>query len=246
MPQDPKPANRPFRDHGSCKALTDLTVQHLARDPTLGRCRRYGKGGEIWHPEDKADRLYLLQQGQVVILSQDAAGHEVIIRVIEAGEPFGELCFCTEHSGTRENSARAITDSEALDLDFGRFLKHLQESQKALSSVVFTLCTRLAEAERRIEVLSYRAAEDRLARLLLQLATSRGKPSSKHQGEMMLPLSHEELALMAAMSRPHVSVTMGKLRRLGLVHYGRGSLLRVNTSLLLSFVTKPKATRVRE
>jgi len=40
---------------------------------------------------------------------------------------------------------------------------------------------------------------------------------------------------MAAMTRPHVSVTMGKLRTLGLVHYGRNSQLTVDVTRLAEY-----------
>lgn len=52
----------------------------------------------------------------------------------------------------------------------------------------------------------------------------------------MLPVSHDDLAQMAAMSRPHVTVTMGRLRRQGLVRYGRGQALAVNVPALKSFL----------
>ncbi|MBC7925026.1 MAG: Crp/Fnr family transcriptional regulator [Bryobacteraceae bacterium] len=245
MPKDPESERQTLRDHGSCKALTDLTLKHLSSDPSIGRRRRYLKGSEIWGTEDKADRLYMLQRGQVLILINNSSGHEVILRVVEPGQPFGELCFCAEHGGVRENCARAMTQCEAVELDFSRFLKYFEESRNALRELVFTLCTRLAQAERRIDVLSYRAAEDRLARLLLQEAKAKGTPSTKHQGEMTLPLSHEEIALTAAMSRPHVTVTMGRLRKLGLVDYGRDTQLRINIAAMLDFVTKPKRTTNR-
>jgi CRP-like cAMP-binding protein len=77
-----------------------------------------------------------------------------------------------------------------------------------------------------------------LARLLLQVAKAKGAPSSKHPGEVMLVLNHEELALMAAMSRPHVSVTMGKLRKLGLVDYARDTPLRVKLEAITAFIMK--------
>ena len=40
---------------------------------------------------------------------------------------------------------------------------------------MFTLCLRLTDAEHRIEVMAHRGAEQRLGRLLLRLATSRGR-----------------------------------------------------------------------
>jgi hypothetical protein len=46
---------------------------------------------------------------------------------------------------------------------------------------------------------------------------------------------------MAAISRPHVSVTMGKLRKLGLVEYGRDTPLRVRLAQTKAFITRPKS-----
>jgi CRP-like cAMP-binding protein len=57
---------------------------------------------------------------------------------------------------------------------------------------------------------------------------------------MTVHLNHEELALMTAMSRSHVSVTMGKLRKLGLIDYGRDTPLRVKIEPLQAFVMKPR------
>jgi hypothetical protein len=47
-----------------------------------------------------------------------------------------------------------------------------------------------------------------------------------------LQVSHQELAEMAAMSRAHVTVTLGKLRKGRLIRYGRNRSLVVNPSLL--------------
>lgn len=246
MPKNSDPDELPLERHDDCEALTELTLEHLPQDSSFGRRRKYPKNSYIWRPDDQADRIYLLRRGQVAALISDSAGNEVLLRVIDAGQPFGELCFCSEKDGLRGNSARAIIESEALEVEFSAFLAHLQENREALLAFVFTFCKRLAETERRIEVLSHRGAEDRLTRLLLQLAAARGKPSARRKNDVMLVVSHDELALMAAMSRPHVSVTMAKLRRRGLVHYERGSQLHVNIALLKSLVNTPRNLRSRD
>lgn len=181
-------------------------------------------------------RLYFLKRGQVVIMLNDEAGCEVIVRVIGPSEPFGELCFCSERDRPRGNCAQAAVDSEVLEVSFSDFMLHLQKNADALRAFTFTFCKRLADAERRIEVLSHRGAEARLGRLLLQLAAAGGLSSSMHQGETRLAVGHDELARMAAMTRPHVSVTMGKLRNRGLVHYDRGSQLTVDVVRLAEYV----------
>ena len=53
----------------------------------------------------------------------------------------------------------------------------------------------------------------------------------------MLLVSHDELAQMAAMSRSHVTVTMGKFRHRGVVQYERGLPLMVNVKSLAAYLT---------
>jgi CRP-like cAMP-binding protein len=102
---------------------------------------------------------------------------------------------------------------------------------------MFTLCMRLTDAEHRIEVMAHRGAEQRLGRLLLRLATSRGRLGRSGRVETMTVLvSHSELAQLAGMSRPHVTVTMGRLRRRGLVRYARERSVRVEVALLTEYL----------
>lgn len=229
MPEKP-PSE--FPNHRACETLTGLTISHLPQEESLGRARRYRKGAYIWRPEDRADRIYFLAHGQVAVMTSDPRGHEIILRVIETGEPFGELCFCTAETGLRDNSARAVIDCEAVGISYKDFVNYLQDNHTALHALIFTFCVRLGDAERRAEVLAHRGAEERLGRLLLQLAATKGQPSKDGKDQVLLHASHDELALMAAMSRSHVTVTMGKLRRHGLVRYGRNQPLVVNVPAL--------------
>jgi len=81
--------------------------------------------------------------------------------------------------------------------------------------------------------LAHRGAEDRLSKLLLHLVNRRGENS-----KVILHLSHDELAQMAAMSRSHVTVTMGKLRRQNLVFYERNRPLTVDVPLLTAYLNR--------
>jgi CRP-like cAMP-binding protein len=104
----------------------------------------------------------------------------------------------------------------------------------ALEALMFTLCLRLTDAEHRIEVMAHRGAEQRLGRLLLRLVTSRGR---KSRGDIpTVSVSHNELAQLAGMSRPHVTVTMGRLRRRKLVRYDREGPVRVEVKSLTDYL----------
>lgn len=225
-------------DHRTCQTLTEMSLQHLPQDGALGKVRRYAKGDDIWRPEDESDRVYFVLKGEVTVLFADAQGHEVILRKAEAGQLLGELCFCTPEHRLRETFARASVETQAVELKYAEFVRHLQDDKAALHALLFTFCTRLAEAERRSEILMYRGADERLCRLLLQLAEMRGHPHKAIHGPVTLHISHDELAQTAAMSRAHVTVTMGKLRELGLISYDRNRPLIVDMPRLAAHINK--------
>jgi CRP-like cAMP-binding protein len=227
----------PHGEHQDCETLTALTIDNLPQDGVLGLPRRFRRGDDVWQPGDRSDRIYFIKRGQVAIIASDRDGHEVVLRFVEMGEPFGELCFCGGPTAYRHTSARATTETDVFEIKLEDFMSYIQEDLYVLTAFVFTFCIRLAEAERRIEVLAYRGATERLGNLLLQLADARLKQGADRRGEVKLPLSHEELARMAAMSRQHVTLTLGKFRRLGLVRYERGRPLVIDTEALASYLS---------
>lgn len=237
MENDGQAGTPELRSHRDCERLTGLVYEYVAQEPTLGRQRNFAKGTFIWNRKTSHHAVYFLRRGQVAILLNDANGCEVIVRVIKPGELFGELCFCSRRNEPRENCAQAVVDSEALEIHYLDFIHYLRRQPSALETFTFSLCKRLADAEDRIEVLSYRGAEARLGRLLLQLAKA-GKfaEEQNNQRPVKVLASHDDLARMAAMTRPHVSVTMSKLRARGLVNYGRGRQLTVNMQSLAGYL----------
>lgn len=229
-----------FSNHLPCNALTGLTLDHLPEDGSVGRIRHFDKGADIWRPDDRADRIYFLRRGQVVVMSGDSEGNEVIMQVIGRGEPFGELCFCSQEKGLRHTTARAVVESEALEVRYSDFVSYLQKNAGALMNFTFTLCERLSEMKLRVGVLAHRGAEERLGRLLLQLAAPPGQQHAEGTNEVPLHVGHEELAKMAAMNRSHVSVTMGKLRKRGLIRYERNRPLVVDVPALTTYLTNAR------
>ena len=176
-------------------------------------------------------------EGRVVVMTAKPDERPVTVRTIEPGQPFGELCLCSIRAGIRETTACALVDSEALEIKLSRFLSYLHQNRAALEALMFTLCLRLTDAEHRIEVMAHRGAEQRLGRLLLRLATSRGhKGRIGGKDTITVSVSQNELAQLAGMSRPHVTVTMGGLRRRRLVQYEREGLVRVEVTSLTEYL----------
>ncbi len=228
------PFEFPPNQHKDCRTLTELTVEHLPLDGSLGHSLKHPKGSFLWLPDDRQDKIYFLQKGQVVVYFGDTEGREAIVQDVEEGKAFGELCFCGKYTN-RGSTASAVKLCETVAVTVGDFMNYMQVNREVLAALVWTYCVRLADAERRFEILAHRGAEERLEHLLLHLAVIKsqkyGEVYSKTD-EVILDLSHNEIAKMAAMSRPHVSVTMNKLRQNGFVDYGRTTPLKVNVSAL--------------
>jgi CRP/FNR family cyclic AMP-dependent transcriptional regulator len=226
-----------FPHHRDCEALTGITLDHLPRDGTLGRVRRFAKGAYLWQADDAADRIYFLRKGRVVVMTANPHERPVALRTIEPDQPFGELCLCSVRSGIRGTTACALLNSEAFEIKLSNFLGYLHQNRAALDALMFTLCLRLTDAEHRIEVMAHRGAEQRLGRLLLRLATSRGQKRRIGRRDMVtVSVRHIELAQLAGMNRPHVTVTMGRLRRRGLLEYRREGLVHVEVVLLADYL----------
>ena len=226
-----------FPHHRDCEALTGITLDHLPRDGSLGRVRRFAKGAYLWQPDDAADRIYFLRTGQVVVMTAQPHERPVILRTIEPDQPFGELCLCSVRTGIRGTTACALVASQAFEIKLTSFLGYLHQNRAALDALMFTLCLRLTDAEHRIEVMAHRGAEQRLGRLLLRLAASRGRKRRIGRRDMVtVSVRQTELAQLAGMNRPHVTVTMGRLRRRGLLEYKREGLVHVEVALLADYL----------
>jgi CRP/FNR family transcriptional regulator, cyclic AMP receptor protein len=226
-----------FPHHLDCETLTGITLDHLPRDGSLGRIRKYTKGTHLWESDDAADCIYFLRRGRVAVMTATPEDRPVLLRTVEVDQSLGELCLCTTRTRTRGTTATALIMCEAIEIKLSQFLGYLRHDREALEALVCTLCLRLTDAEHRVEALAHRGAEQRLGRLMLRLGTSGARVGrTVRRDTVTLSVSHKELAQIAGMSRSHVTVTLGRLRRRGLVRYRREGPLRVDVSALTVYL----------
>lgn len=237
MPKEPGSAEQRLSSHDACEVLTGLVLEHL---PSLKNrhTRAYAKGRNIWTPDQPADSLFFLVKGQVAVLVRDREGHETVVYMVDPGEPFGELCYCASGERWRQNYGRATTASQVIETPLDEFLTILQRNQELMNRFIFTFCERLTEAQRRIKVLASRNADARLGTLLLQLAALRGRHLKKNEGRVIVRATHSDLAQLAAMTRSHVTVTMGNFRSRGLIEYTRDRPIVINVPALRNYLDK--------
>src|SRR5581483_8385351 len=102
-------------------------------------CRRehYGRGELIFAEGDYGDRMYIVQSGQVKVVSE-RNGSEKILSYLNPGNFFGETALLTAEP--RSASVRVVIDSELISL--GR--QELQELIEAYPAIAVEISRELS------------------------------------------------------------------------------------------------------
>jgi anion transporter len=121
--------------------LDRVTLSKLAAhlDP-----RSYKLRDIIFRQAEPGDAFYLVASGSVgVYLVDESGAAEIRVRVLHAGEPFGEMALLTNRP--RTTTIKAETDCEVLRLDRSAFLNLVREQPSVALAIASTLCRRLAD-----------------------------------------------------------------------------------------------------
>jgi CRP/FNR family transcriptional regulator, cyclic AMP receptor protein len=210
---------------------SEFDVHAYLRNAGAGRkIVELGKGELFFAQGDAADCVFFLHKGRVKISVVSPSGREATIRLVAAGDFFGERAMLQQPS-VRVTTASAFTACAALRIaraEFQRVMRQEQAFSLVFSSFLLA-CSMRTQADLVDQL--FNRAEKRLARLLLLLA------EHSHPGEeaTLLPqISQEALANMIGSTRPRVNAFMNRFRKLGFIEYN-GSI-RVHKSLLHVFL----------
>ena len=213
-------------DHRQCQALA-LCFRGKLCDQLMNRPGRWvAKGEPIYGLGDAAQSVFFLRQGLVKLTSLTDDGRELILRLHQSGDVFGELCHCT---GERREQAVAMEDSDIVELSFDEFVAHLQQNRPAFLLFLSNVAQQLSSAYEQIQTLSFSSTMERLVRTLNRLADEFGEA----EGEW-IKLTHyfrqDDLAQMIGARREVVSTLLNRLRDDGLVAYARKDGLLLHRS----------------
>ena len=225
-----------FADHSECSALTSV-VQADSTNPPGARQRALKRGQSLWLSEAPFDRVYRLEAGRVSIIGADETGRELLLRTVAAGEWFGDYCLCPgERMPHPALEARADEDCQLVEVRHERWLRDLSASAAAVREFVTRTCLRLAQADRRLVMMARRSADERIGMLLLEHADT--DPRHAPRGFGTVTRTHAEIAQAAAMTRPHVTVTLGRFRRKGLIRYRRHEAIVVEIDRVRAYLER--------
>lgn len=204
--------------------------EFLSRGAAGRRVVSLGKGESFFVQGDATNCVFYLKSGRAKISVVSSSGKEATIRLVIAGDFFGERAMAPE-PGVRVTNAIALTACTAIRISRPEFLRLMRENREfsyQFSSFLLT-CTMKTQADLVDQL--FNRAEKRLARLLLLLA----EYGRKEEDEAVIPqISQEALASMIGSTRPRVNAFMNRFRKLGFIEYN--GKIRVHKTLLNVFL----------
>ncbi len=188
------------------------------------RSARYRKSQVIFSQGDPADAVGQIQEGHVKLSVVSAHGKEAVIGILGPGDFLGEGCLVDRP--LRTAIAVALSECSVLWLGKAEVNRTLQKQSKFRNAFLAHLLSRNIRLEEDLADQIANSSEQRLARVLLLLASSdkKGEPE-----RVNVKLSQETLANMIGTTRSRVSYFMNKFRKLGFIDYKGG--LKVRSSL---------------
>jgi CRP/FNR family cyclic AMP-dependent transcriptional regulator len=205
---------------GLMAGLPEEDVRQLL---AIARRRVFRRGEVVFHRDDPADSLHLVQKGRFAIRIMTPLGETATVGVRGPGDSFGEMALVDE-GARRAATVAALEDAETFAVYQGEF-QRVRSRHPQVDRILIGFLT--AEVRRLDDLLLealYIPVERRVLRRLVEL----GGTYAGRDGE--IPLTQEQLAELAGTSRATVNRVLRDEQRRGTVELRRGRTI----------VTKPE------
>jgi len=174
--------------------------------------KSFSKNQIILREEQTSQFMYMILEGEVRVVQTTDEGKEIIVTVHQSGDFFGELSLIDGKTApaavyAAKNCVTAIISKED-------FFSLLLSQNKVLERLLKILCSRLRDAMKKIQILNFNNASQRIKMLFLMLAESYGEKVS--EGTVLkLKLIHQNIAAMTGLSRETVTRILDKWQKSG-------------------------------
>lgn len=191
--------------------------------------RNYRPGEVIFHKDDPGLTFHIILNGLVKIFLTSDEGQEAVLIILKAGEFFGELSLFD--GAPRSASAAALEPTETLVIHRDDFLDFLRQHPEASLNMFSVLSARLRRADGVIADAAFLDLPSRIAKKLMELAESFGKPQGNYI-EIDIRLRQQDVASMVSATRESVNRVLTNLDEQGIIHIDRQKITILRPDLL--------------
>jgi CRP-like cAMP-binding protein len=219
--------NRAFlRQVNLFDGLSDKDLRELE---SMVRERAFRKNEVIFHAQEPGNALFVIKRGRVKISMGDRRGKEIILRIFEAGDFFGEMSLLDGEP--RSATVSSLEPCQALVLSRDQFLKFVAEHPEVVMKMLTALSRRLRKADEKISRLAFADAYEKVASVLMDMVEEKKIPLSVGS-EIPLSLTRKELAGTVGISRETLTRVLADFQRAGLVRIEHRRIAIVNPTKL--------------
>jgi CRP/FNR family transcriptional regulator len=196
-----------------------LVPGDMAEITAAARALRKGRGEFVYTPGDRAEAVYVLKKGRVKLSVLSESGKEFAIDIFHPGDIFGEFALVDESA--RSNMAQALDD--ALMWVFGKrdFLRLLETRPKLAMNYIRLVGGRRRRMEKKLSDITTKDVSARVCELLHEISTTSAAASAAAP-ELLVPLTHQDVASLIGASRQTTTTVLNDLERRGIIELGRG------------------------
>ncbi|QGM47256.1 Crp/Fnr family transcriptional regulator [Methylocystis heyeri] len=209
-----------------------LSAADVARLDTQCLWRRAREKECIVDFQDDSSDVYFVAYGDVRVSIQSAAGKELILRVIAAGEYFGEISALD--GKPRSAAVHAITDAVIARMSPGAFREVIHRHPDVCDQILAALTGEVRRLATRVNEFTNLSVRERIHAELLRLARRGGADDMR--GVISPPPTHAELAARVSTHREAVTRELNSLERAGLLERRRGSIVLLDLAKLAESV----------
>lgn len=170
------------------------------------------KGQILFRQGDPADEMLLIKGGRVKLDKVLEDGTEIILDIRKAGDFVGENMLLEE--GRYPVSARCIETTLTCGFNRSQFEQLILNNPGIGLHVIKSLCKRISWLTGQMGSLAVTNIEDRLHRVLADLAMEHGTPSALGH-TIQFPLTHEDLGFLIGAHRVSITRAMKTLKNAG-------------------------------
>lgn len=189
----------------------------------------FKKGDYIYLPDDQADKIYFLFEGQVKIGSYSDQGKAITKALLGRGEVFGLLSMIGEDK--QRDFAQSMDKTTICIIPVEQMRSMMREHGSLNLFIMKMFGSRMLEMEQRLESLVFKDSRSRIIEFIQQLVAKRGQRVGY---EMLVRkfLTHQEIANLTATSRQTVTTVLNELRNKNILTFNRKRLLVRDMELL--------------
>lgn len=199
--------------------LDAIPIEQARAVLAVARRSSLQRGEPVFHEGDAGNSLYLLEKGKVAIRVTTPLGDVATLRILSAGDFFGELAVIAP--GRRNATVVALEDVEVLSIHKDQ-IERLRGQNPGVDQVLISAL--VAEVRRLSSQLlhaMYVPLPQRVAQCLLDLADAYAlKP-----GPVTIPLTQEDIAGLCGASRPSTNQVLKALQAEGSIELARGKVV---------------------